>query len=98
MTRDANGKSTIRAIKLSEPLRFDGALDEAVYKTAPGFGGMLQMAPRYGQPSSEKTDIWVLFDGTHIYVAARCWDSAPPEQWIANELRRDTSQMRNNDH
>jgi hypothetical protein len=31
-------------------------------------------------------------------VSARCWDSAPPERWISNELRRDTNQLRNNDH
>jgi hypothetical protein len=98
MARDADGKSTIRAIKLGAPLRLDGALDEAVYKTAPGFGGLRQTAPRYGQPSSEQTDIWVMFDDDYIYVSARCWDAVPPEQWIANELRRDTNQMRQNDH
>jgi hypothetical protein len=99
MARDeATGKSTIRAIKLREPLRFDGRLDDAVYAERPGFGGMLQAAPRYRQPSTEKTEIWVMFDGDTIYVAARCWDNAPPEKWIANELRRDTNQMRNNDH
>ena len=98
MTRDASGKSTIRAIKLIEPLRLDGALDEAVYKTAPGFGGLLQTAPRYGEASTEKTEIWVMFDADYIYVTARCWDAAPPGKWIANELRRDTNQMRNNDH
>jgi hypothetical protein len=32
MTRDnSNGKSTVRAIKLSAPLKFDGKLDEDVY-------------------------------------------------------------------
>ena len=59
---------------------------------------MLQASPRYNQPSTERTEIWVLFDGENIYVAARCWDTAPPDKWIANELRRDTNQMRNNDH
>jgi hypothetical protein len=99
MTRDqATGKSTIRAIKLRAPLRFDGKLDDAVYGEAAGFDGMMQAAPRYGQPSTEKTEIWVMFDGDHIYVAARVWDSAPPDKWIVNELRRDTNQMRNNDH
>ena len=39
-----------------------------------------------------------MFDGDNIYVAAKCWDTAPPEKWIANELRRDTNQMRQNDH
>ncbi len=27
-----------------------------------------------------------------------CYDSAPPERWISNELRRDTNQLRQNDH
>jgi hypothetical protein len=99
MARDeATGKSTIRAIKLREPLDFDGNLDDAVYRETPGFGGMLQVAPRYGQASTERTDIWVMFDGDNIYVAAKCYDAAPPGEWIANELRRDTNQMRNNDH
>jgi hypothetical protein len=98
MVRDSAGRSTIRAVKLSEPLRLDGQLDEAIYRSAAGFGGMIQVAPRYGEPSTEKTDIWVSFDSTHIYVSARCWDTAPPDKWIANELRRDTNQMRNNDH
>ena len=43
MTRDADFKSTIRAIKLRAPLSFDGALDDEVYGEFPGFGGMLQV-------------------------------------------------------
>ena len=31
ITRDASGKATVRAIKLTAPLRVDGTLDEAVY-------------------------------------------------------------------
>ena len=99
MARDeATGKSTIRAVKLREPLNFDGRLDDAVYESTSGFGGMLQASPRYGEPSTERTEIWVMFDGDNIYVAAKCYDAAPPDRWIANELRRDTNQMRQNDH
>lgn len=99
MARDqATGKATIRAIKLAAPLRFDGRLDDEVYSRAAGFDGMLQVAPRYGQPASERTEIWLLYDSEHVYVSARLHDSAPPDKWIANELRRDTNQMRNNDH
>ncbi len=99
MARDeATGKSTIRAIKLADPLKLDGQLDEAIYQTYPGFDGMVQAAPRYREPSTEKTEIWVAFDNENIYVSAKVWDQAPPERWIANELRRDTNQMRNNDH
>ncbi|MEO8679541.1 MAG: DUF5916 domain-containing protein [Vicinamibacterales bacterium] len=89
---------TIRAIKLSQPLQFDGRLDDRVYAEVAGTQGMQQVVPNNGAPSSEKTEIWVMYDGENIYVAARCWDSAPPEKWIANELRRDTNQMRQNDH
>ena len=32
-----------------------------------------------------------------MYVSARVWDSAPESQWVANEMRRDTSQLRQND-
>ena len=31
-------------------------------------------------------------------MTCRCWDSAPPDEWIVNELRRDTDGLRNNDH
>ena len=38
-----------------------------------------------------------MFDQDTLYIAARCWDTAPPERWVANELRRDTNQLRQND-
>ena len=94
---DADGKPKIGAIKLSEPLHVDGKLDEQVYETHAPFGELTQVVPKYGAPVSERTDIWVMYDTENIYVTCRCWDSAPPDKWIANELRRDTSQLRQND-
>lgn len=98
ITRDARGRATVRAIKLTEPLRLDGKLDESVYQTTKPFGGMLQVAPKYGAESTERSDIWVTYDRENIYVTCRCWDSTPADRWIANELRRDTNQLRQNDH
>ena len=97
ITRDGSGQATVRAIRLTEPLTVDGALDEPVYLAAPPFGGLIQVVPRAGAPASETSDVWVMFDAEHVYVAARLWDSAPPEKWVANEMRRDTNQLRNND-
>jgi hypothetical protein len=88
----------LRASKLTEQQRFYGQLDEAVYREVQPFDGLLQAAPDYGAQATEKTDIWITFDGDYIYVSARCWDSAPPEAWIANELRRDTNQLRDNEN
>ena len=89
ISRDAAGHATVRAIQLTEPLHVDGLLDEAVYQAVPAFGDFIQLVPKNGAPATEPTDVWVMFDGDNMYVAARCWDSAPPSQWVANEMRRD---------
>jgi hypothetical protein len=98
ITRRSDGQATVRAIKLPAPLKVDGVLDEEVYAREKPFGGLIQVAPRYGEPQTERSDVWVLYDDQTLYLACRCWDSAPPEQWVANELRRDTNGLRNNDH
>ena len=98
ITRAANGQATVRAIKLTAPLKVDGVLDEDVYAREKPFGGLIQVAPRYGEPQTERSDVWITYDDTHIYVTCKCYDSAPPDEWIVNELRRDTNGLRQNDH
>ena len=97
VSRDAAGRATVRAIRLDEPLQVDGKLDKSVYQRMQPAGDFVQQVPREGAPATERTETWVMFDSSNIYVAARCWDTAPPERWIANELRRDTNQLRQND-
>ena len=97
MTRNEQGQATVRAVRLDESLDFDGVLDEAVYGTVPAISGFIQLTPDVGAPATERTEAWILFDETNIYVSARLWDSAPESQWVANEMRRDTSQLRQND-
>ena len=96
MARTDNGRVTVRAVRLAEPLNVDGVLDEAAYETRP-IGGFLQTLPLEGEPATERTDAWVFYDDDNIYLVCRCWDSAPPEEWIANEMRRDTNGLRQND-
>jgi hypothetical protein len=98
IARDTAGHATVRAIKLTQPLIVDGRLDDPVYAAERPFGGLIQVAPVAGAPSTERSDVWVTYDATHIYVTCRCWDSAPPEAWIVNERRRDTVGLRQNDH
>jgi hypothetical protein len=98
ITRNAAGQATVRAIKLAAPLEVDGRLDEDVYRTEKPFGGLIQVVPRYGEPQTERSDVWITYDDRYIYVTCRCWDSAPPHEWIVNEYRRDTPGLRNNDH
>ena len=79
----------VRAVRLEQPLRVDGRLDEDVYSTTPSVGGFIQQEPNEGEPSTERTEIWVFFDEDGVYIAARCWDSQP-ERMILGEMRRDT--------
>ena len=96
IARTDNGRATVRAVRLSEPLNVDGVLDEAAYQIPP-ISGFLQTLPLEGEPATERTDAWVFYDDDNIYLVCRCWDSAPPEEWIANEMRRDTNGLRQND-
>jgi hypothetical protein len=98
ISRGPNGQATIRAIKLTAPLKVDGVLDEEVYTREKPFGGLIQVTPKYGEQQSERSDVWITYDDAHIYLSCRCYDSAPPNEWIINELRRDTNGLRQNDH
>jgi Domain of unknown function (DUF5916)/Carbohydrate family 9 binding domain-like len=96
VSRDNSGHVTVRAVRVEAPLRIDGRLDESVYEETEPIGGFLQQEPQEGQPATERTDAWILFDNDNIYVSARCWDTHP-ERMVANEMRRDTNQLRQND-
>jgi len=97
LARDDQGNATIRATRLPASLRMDGRLDESFYEEVRAVSGTIQNIPRAGQPASEKTDIWVLYDDQAFYVAARCWDADGPGALVANEMRRDNGQITNND-
>ena len=97
ISRGENGRVVVRATRLAQPLKIDGRLDEAVYSTVPAITDFIQTVPAQGQPSTEKTEAWVFFDDNYLYVTGRMYEDVPPEQWTANELRRDTAQLRQND-
>ena len=94
--RDADGRITVRAVRAGEPLRIDGTLDEAIYAASEAITGFVQQEPDEFKPATENTESWVFFDEDFIYVSARCWESHP-ERRVANEMRRDTNQLRQND-
>jgi hypothetical protein len=83
---------TLRATRLTAPLRLDGRLDEEVYSRIPPISDFVQMEPHAGQPATEKTDVWIFFDDERVYVTFRCWESRP-ERMIVNEMRRDNSRL-----
>jgi hypothetical protein len=97
IARDAQGRATIRAVRVTD-LQLDGQLAEPIYSSIGSISGFIQNVPDVGQPASQRTEAWVLFDDDNLYVAARCWDTAPESDLVANEMRRDGSQIRQNDN
>ncbi|HET9948944.1 MAG TPA: DUF5916 domain-containing protein [Longimicrobiales bacterium] len=90
--------ATVRAFRAEEPLEIDGVLDEPFYSRVPAVDQLIQGVPVEDGEPSERTEAWVGFDDENVYVSARVWDSAGPDGWIANEMRRDAAQLRSNDH
>jgi uncharacterized protein DUF5916/cellulose/xylan binding protein with CBM9 domain len=92
VTRDEQGRATIRAVRITEPLRLDGRLDEPAYTAVPAIDGFVQQLPLEAVPATEPTELWVFFDDDNLYISARCHDSQP-ERVVANELRRDNNNI-----
>ena len=89
IARDEAGRATVRAVRVMEPVRVDGVLDERVYRDVPPASGFIQVEPLEGALATEQTEVWVIFDRENLYVSGRCLDSAPESEWVANEMRRD---------
>jgi hypothetical protein len=92
ISRDTEGRATVRAVRALRPFRIDGALDESHYTTVPPMSGFIQTEPQPGEPATEQTDVWVAFDNDNIYASARMWDSEM-DQLVATEMRRDSNTL-----
>ncbi|MEO7156696.1 MAG: DUF5916 domain-containing protein, partial [Vicinamibacterales bacterium] len=87
---------SVRAHRIDQPLRVDGKLDEEFYRTTPAITDFVQQEPDEFKPATEKTEAWIFFDDDNLYISARNFETRP-ERRVANEMRRDTSQLRQND-
>ena len=97
MSRDAEGRTTVRVVRLSAPLRVDGNLDEELYQTVKPISDFIQVEPRAGSPASEKSEVWLSFDDQNFYVSLRASETAP-ERLVVNEMRRDSFNIIQNEN
>jgi hypothetical protein len=80
----------IRAVRVDAPVRIDGRIDEAAWATADVASDFVQQQPQVGQPSTERTEVRVLYDADAVYVAARMSDPHP-DSMEAPLARRDAA-------
>src|SRR5688572_30448159 len=97
VARDPEGRVTVRAIRLTAPVRVDGRLEESLYREFMPSTDFIQTEPVAGDAATEKTEVWVSFDEDNVYVTVRAWESAP-DRMIVNEMRRDSGNIVQNEN
>lgn len=89
--RDESGSFRVQAYRVENgTINIDGRLDEEAWNLADVATGFTQTTPNPGEPATEKTEVWVLYDNNAIYIGARMYDSAP-DSIAATLFRKDGS-------
>lgn len=79
------------------PPAIDGVLNDEAWRRAAVVDSFTQQEPMNGQPATERTEVRVLYDANHLYIAVHAFDSAP-EAIIATEMRRDSLRIMDEDN
>jgi len=75
--KKAQEQKVVRAVRLNEPVKLDGLLEESVWKSSEPASDFLQRDPVDGAQATEKTEVWVAYDEANLYIAAYCHESDP---------------------
>ncbi len=78
----------IEAVETDVPPKIDGKLDEPCWQKAAQTGDFIQFEPLSGQPASQKTKIYLLYDQNRLYVGFECFKN-DMNTLAANETQRD---------
>lgn len=97
MSQDEAGDFVVHATRVKQPIKADGKLAEEAYQEIEPITAFIQQEPHEGAPITERTEAWVMFDDEYIYLSCRCWDEHP-ERIVANDMRRDSPNLRQNDN
>jgi hypothetical protein len=79
---------TARAARASQAPVIDGVPRDSVWQTAPLITDFVQYEPFDGQPTTERTEVRILYDDEAVYVAAWLFDREPGGI-VRGESRRD---------
>lgn len=93
-----NKPNSMKATKIKSKPRIDGKLDDDVWQSNPNFynGNFVQTRPSNGKPSSQKSQIQVIYDDFAIYIGAKLYDTEPDK--ILKEFGQRDSDGKNADY
>ncbi len=85
------GSRTVEAKNIgNEQIELDGILDETVWAFVEPATDFIQEDPKEGEPSTELTEVYILYNNDNLYIGARLFDS-DPSGILAYQKRRDAS-------
>ena len=79
----------IKAIRTETPPQIDGKLDDACWQNSAKTGGLIQFEPQRGEPATQPTTIYLVYDANKLYVAFECFKT-DMDNLAANQTRRDS--------
>ena len=73
----------IEAVKIDIPPKIDGMI-EPLWRRGDSATHFTQIEPREGEPATEKTTVYLLYDDNNLYIAFRCYDKEPKRMvyWV----------------
>jgi uncharacterized protein DUF5916/cellulose/xylan binding protein with CBM9 domain len=90
-------KYQIQPQRTARPPALDGVLTDEGWQRALVIDSFTQQEPADGQPATERTEVRVLYDATHLYISVHAFDS-DSSNVIATEMRRDSPRMLDEDN
>ena len=80
----------LRALRLGagEAVTIDGRLDEEAWRRAEPTTGFRQSEPETGTPSTERTEVRIVFNSETLYIGVELYDS-DPNGLLGNQMVRD---------
>ena len=85
------------AYRTFQSIEIDGDFNETDWQHAKLINQFVQTEPDEGAPVSESTEVRILYDEKNIYFGFTC-SSSGRDNIVANEMRRDAENLRENDN
>lgn len=74
---DTDATRSFQAVRVNTAPTIDGVLDDAIWQQAELVTDFHQTSPGNGDPTSEPTELYVIYTDQALYIAARMYDSDP---------------------
>ncbi|MCH8292673.1 carbohydrate binding family 9 domain-containing protein [Candidatus Poribacteria bacterium] len=79
----------IEAVQTNSPPKIDGKLDDSCWQKAAQTGEFIQFQPLSGEPASQQTKVYLLYDENRLYIGFECFKD-DMNNLAANSTQRDS--------